>query len=150
MNKLSSLQEIKVSYSRKYDAESITDSHKASEYCREAFKMMGANLDLKEYAIILLLNRSNHLIGYHKLSEGGIDGTVVDLRLAFSVGLKCLANGIILCHCHPSRSLAPSNADLDLTKKFVEAGKLMDIKCLDHIILTSEKYFSFADEGLIL
>lgn len=106
-------------------------------------------MDLKEYFFILLLNRGNKVIGYHKLSEGGMSGTVADIRLAFATALKCAANAIILCHNHPSGTLDHSAQDRMLTDKFVEAGKLLELTVLDHVILTSEGFYSFADAGLI-
>lgn len=98
---------------------------------------------------ILLLSRANKCIGFAKISEGGITATVVDQRLIFQVALKTNAVGIILCHNHPSGNLRPSDADITLTRKIREGAKLLDIQVLDHVILTSEGYYSFADEGML-
>ena len=106
-------------------------------------------VELKEYFFVMYLNQGNEIIGYLKLSEGGIAGTVADTRLAFATGLKCLATGIILVHNHPSGNLKPSKTDCSLTKQFKEAGKLLDIQVLDHLILTQKDYYSFADDGLL-
>lgn len=149
MEQLTSLQEIKVDYARNYKGEAVCHSSHAAELCRQAFNQTHASIDLKEYAFIILLNRSNCPIGYYKLSEGGVSGCVVDPKIAFSVALSCLACGIILCHSHPSGSLKPSTADTELTRKFKASGELLDITLLDHIILTSESYCSYADEGLL-
>jgi len=83
------------------------------------------------------------------LSMGGITGTVADIRLLFSVALNSLATSVIMSHNHPSGNLNPSQQDKDLTRKVQDAGKLMDIQLLDHVIITRESYYSFADEGLI-
>ncbi|TLY45986.1 MAG: DNA repair protein [Gammaproteobacteria bacterium] len=107
------------------------------------------NLIIKEEAVVLFLNRGNRVLGGYKASSGGIDGTVVDNRLILGIALKCLASGLIVAHNHPSGELNPSRADKDLTQKLKEAAKLMDISLLDHLIITSETYFSFANEGLI-
>ena len=99
---------------------------------------------------ILLLNNSNQIKGVFQVSQGGITGTLVDVRLIFAVALKSLAVGMILTHNHPSGTLNPSEADKSITRKIKSAGEFLDIKVLDHIILTpSGKYFSFADEGIL-
>jgi DNA repair protein RadC len=98
---------------------------------------------------ILLLNRANRVIKKIQVSQGGVAGTVADPKIIFKLALDDLASGIILAHNHPSGNLAASQADLDLTKKLKEAGKLLDIQVLDHLIVAGQKYFSFADEGLM-
>ncbi|TAJ15069.1 JAB domain-containing protein [Marinilabiliaceae bacterium JC017] len=98
---------------------------------------------------ILLLNRSNKIISRLKLSQGGISGTVIDVRLIMKNAIENLATSIILCHNHPSGNLQPSEADLAITKKLKESGNILDIPVLDHIIVTDHGYYSFADEGLI-
>jgi DNA repair protein RadC len=106
-------------------------------------------IQLQEEFKILLLNRSNQVLGVYPLSKGGVAGTVVDPKLVFSVALKCNASGIILAHNHPSGNLMPSDSDKVLTKKLKCAGDFLDIKILDHLVLTQEAYFSFADEGVL-
>ena len=106
-------------------------------------------IELKEEFYILLLSRSNKVKGYYKVSEGGVSGTVVDPKIVFSVALKCTACGIILAHNHPSGNLAPSVQDSELTKKLIAGGKLLEISVLDHLILTTDGYYSFADEGVM-
>lgn len=103
--------------------------------------------ELQECFNILLLNNSNHIVGFYPHSRGGITGTLADIRLIFITALKCGAVGLILSHNHPSGTLKPSRSDLALTKKIKNAGKFLDIKVLDHIILTKEGYYSFADNG---
>ncbi|WP_207436061.1 JAB domain-containing protein [Sabulibacter ruber] len=106
-------------------------------------------LDFVEQFKVLLLNRANRVLGIYELSSGGIAGTVADPKLIFVAALKACASGIILCHNHPSGNLQPSAADLQLTRKVKEGGTLLDIAVLDHLILTAEGYYSFADEGLL-
>jgi len=98
---------------------------------------------------ILFLNRSNKVINRMKLSQGGISGTVTDVRIIMKKAIEYLASGIIVCHNHPSGNLNPSDSDSKITQKIKEAGILMDIQLLDHIIIADKDYFSFADNGLI-
>jgi DNA repair protein RadC len=106
--------------------------------------------DLKhEEFWIAYLNRANLLIKKKRLSQGGISGTVIDVRLILKIAIEHLASSIILCHNHPSGNLNHSEQDVQITKKIKEAAKLFDINLLDHIIVAGDKYFSFADEGLI-
>ena len=98
---------------------------------------------------ILYLNNSNKVIQELPLSKGGITGTLVDVRLAYKQALNLGATATILVHNHPSGNLNPSAADKQLTQKFKTAGESLDIKVLDHLIITENSYFSFADEGLL-
>jgi len=98
---------------------------------------------------VILLNRANRVIGIFNLSTGGTVGTVAEPKLVFASSILRNASSIILAHNHPSGNLKPSTADTELTKKMKEAGKLLDIPVLDHLIVTSEGYYSFADEGII-
>src|ERR1700676_1232255 len=106
-------------------------------------------IDLLEEFKVIFLNQANKVLGIYNLSSGGITGTVADPRLIFSAALKASACNIMLAHSHPSGNLKPSKADEDLTCKVKNAGMFLDIKVVDHIIVTREAYFSFADEGLI-
>ena len=144
------INELAITYSRKEISQnSIKNSAAVYNLIKEIYSNTQSEIELKEYFFMILLNRANKVIGYYKLSEGGISGTVVDLRLAFGTALKGLASGIIITHNHPSGNLSPSEEDKRLTKKFVEAGKLLDIAVLDHLIVTNNGYYSFADERLI-
>lgn len=96
---------------------------------------------------IIYLNQSNKILARESLSKGGVAGTVVDARLVFKRALEHTAVSVILCHNHPSGNIQPSEADIKLTKKLKEAGEMIDIKVLDHIIIAGEAYYSFADEG---
>lgn len=117
----------------------------------DAFEILKADLlDIPHEAFwIILLNRANRVIKKHQISQGGVAGTVADPKLIFKVAVEELASGIILAHNHPSGNLTASQADIDLTKKLKESGKLLDIQVLDHLIIAGKKYFSFADEGLL-
>jgi DNA repair protein RadC len=98
---------------------------------------------------ILFLNRSNKVITQMKLSQGGLSGTVTDVRMIMKKAVECLASGIIVCHNHPSGNLNPSESDSKITQKIKEAGNLMDIQLLDHLIISDKDYYSFADNGLL-
>jgi len=103
--------------------------------------------DTVEYFYVIFMNRSNHVLGFHQISKGGITGTIVDVHIIVAIALKTLSKGIICVHNHPSGNLTPSDADVSLTRKLKDACNLVDIKMLDHLIVTSETYLSMADEG---
>lgn len=103
----------------------------------------------REVFAVLFLNRANKITHFEIVSEGGITGTVADPRVILKKALVENAVSLILCHNHPSGSLKPSRADEDLTYKIAEAAKLLDIRVLDHIIVSEMGYYSFADEGLL-
>ena len=143
-----SLAEITIGYSRKLKSSErikITDSTDANNVLRNIFH----SLEHVEYFYIICLDRANQVLGFHQVSKGGLSGTVTDVRVIFQVAIKSNSSGIILAHNHPSGNLQPSDADLKLTKKIKEAGSLLDIKVLDHLILSEESYLSMADESLI-
>jgi DNA repair protein RadC len=98
---------------------------------------------------VLFLNNSNKVVAKSQISKGGLTATIVDIRLVFKRALELASVGIIVCHNHPSGKLQPSNADKQLTQKIKEAGSTLDIKLLDHLIITEKEYFSFADENLL-
>lgn len=106
-------------------------------------------IDFIEQFKILLLNRNNRVLGIVDISSGGVTGTVADPKIIFVAALKANACNIIISHNHPSGSLKPSKADEEMTQKIKYAGQLLDIRVWDHIIITSEGYYSFADEGLL-
>ncbi len=125
----------------------ITSSRDAHEVLKQVWN--DSLIELCEQFKVLFTNRANKVLGVFEVSTGGIAGTVADPKLIFVAALKAGATGIILSHNHPSGNLTPSHADIELTKKIKEGGRLLEIQLLDHLILTSESYFSFADEGLI-
>jgi len=118
---------------------------------RDAFELLKLQyLDLNhEEFWILLLNQANRVQSKQLISRGGRAGTVVDAKLVFESALRNKATAIILSHNHPSGNLKPSDQDRNLTKKLFEAGKLLDIRVLDHLIFSNNAYYSFSDEGLL-
>jgi DNA repair protein RadC len=147
-NQTTFLNELSINYNKKlFSNTTINNSRTAELVIKEMYHQTSSNIELKEYFFIILLNRANQVIGYHKLSEGGINSTVVDIRIAFATALKSLAVGIILVHNHPSGNLHPSEQDIKLTNTFLKAGEFLEIKLLDHIIICNEGCFSFADNN---
>ncbi|MTH15882.1 JAB domain-containing protein [Flavobacterium sp. LC2016-01] len=121
---------------------------------RDAYRILmdswdPGKIEFLEQFKVLLLNQSNRVLGIYEVSSGGISGTVVDMRLLFAAALKAAAVGIIITHNHPSGKTVPSETDRNITRKIREAGKLMDIPLLDHLIVTPETYYSFAEEGAL-
>lgn len=106
-------------------------------------------LEFVEEFKVLLLNRANKVLGIVPISKGGVAGTVADPKLIFVAALKANASSLILAHNHPSGNEKPSQADIQLTQKIKEGGKFLDLPVLDHLIITSEGYYSFADEGVL-
>ncbi len=98
---------------------------------------------------VLYLNQANKIMNSECVSSGGIAGTVADIRILFKKAIENLACSIIVAHNHPSGNLNPSQADIQLTKKLTEAGKILDIPVLDHLIIAEKNYYSFADEGMM-
>ncbi len=125
----------------------IKSSADAAEIFRNVFNKDTFNWS--EEMLLLCVNNSNKVIGYYKLSSGGMTGTLVDVRMVFMLALKTLATGIIIAHNHPSGTLKASESDRHITRKLKQGGEMLDIKLLDHIILTQESYLSFADEGIL-
>lgn len=106
-------------------------------------------IDFVEQFKVMLLNRSNRVLGICTLTSGSVSGTIVDPKLVFAVALAANATEIILAHNHPSGNLQPSEADHDITKKLKIAGEFLDLKVTDHLIVTTEGYYSFAHEGVL-
>ncbi len=106
-------------------------------------------LEFVEEFKVILLNRAHKVLGICTLTSGGVSGTIADPKLAFVAALKANASYIMIAHSHPSGNLKPSKADGELTLKIKEAGKLLDLFLLDHLIITNEGYYSFADEGVL-
>jgi DNA repair protein RadC len=143
------LAEIKLSYRPKKSHHPIIKSS-ADVYFHLLRFFPEDTIALQEKFVAGYVNRANRLIGVCNISIGGITGTIADPKLIMAVALKSGATGIILAHNHPSGNLQPSIQDKEITRKIVEACKLLDIVLLDHLILVpQEAYFSFADEGLL-
>lgn len=145
------VNEIKVSYQEKIKAEKWHTIKSSKDAARLIFDNWDENtIELHECFKLLLLNNSNKVKGIYQISQGGLTGTLVDLRILFAVVLKSLSVGIILAHNHPSGKLVPSKQDVSLTKKIKTAASYFDIKVLDHLIITSNgNYYSFADDGIL-
>jgi len=107
------------------------------------------DLNLYESSLLLLLNNGNNVLGLVKIGMGGVDCCPMDIYKILQIALKCNATGIILAHNHPGGTLRPSPADITLTEKIFLGAKMINIRLLDHLILTEDSYFSFADEGLL-
>ena len=134
----------------KYKASGVvTTQIKGSNDSYQLLKQMydEDTLEYCESSIVIYLNQANRSIGWQKLSQGGISGTVVDVRMILVTALNCGATGIIVSHNHPSGALKASEQDDTLTKKLNEACKIMDLRLLDHVIVTSKGYYSYVDEG---
>ena len=149
------LSEFKVSYRRRTGRASgrtkvktpIISSQSAADYLRTVWNH--DTLELLEEFYVICLDSSNSPMGWIRVSSGGLDATSVDPRLIFAVALKAAATGIIVAHNHPSGGLTPSEEDKRVTKRLKEGANLLAIRFLDHIILTGDSAFSFADNGLL-
>ena len=104
-------------------------------------------IGLVEQFKILLLNQANRVLGIYEISTGGMTGTIADPKLVFIAALQAAAVNLVLAHNHPSGNLKPSRADIELTRKIKEGGRLLEINVLDHLIISTEAYYSMADEG---
>lgn len=129
-----------------FPKQKLTSSAQSSEFIRQFYS---DDIEIYESFFILMLNRANETIGYAKLSQGGICGTIVDVKILAKYVVDSLASGIIIAHNHPSGNLQPSQADIQITNKIKDIVKLLDSVLLDHIILTKESYYSLSDEGKI-
>jgi DNA repair protein RadC len=124
--------------------EKITTSKDAYD----ALKGNMSDLPYEEFWLIIL-NRANAIVKKELISRGGVAGTVVDTKIIFKAAVEYYASSIIICHNHPSGNLKPSEADIRITKNIKEAGKIMEIPLIDHLILSENGYYSFADEGML-
>jgi DNA repair protein RadC len=142
--------EVEVSYKSNYN---ITERPKINS-SQDAYRILMQHwqlgkIELLEEFKVILLNTSNRVLGIVDISVGGVQGTLADPKIIFSVALKTNSSKIILAHNHPSGNLNPSDADKRLTEKLKEGGKLLDIEVYDHLIITKHSYYSFADNCLI-
>jgi DNA repair protein RadC len=125
---------------------------KSIQSSKDAFEIIKMHFNNESYEqfVMIMLNQSNKIIKTVVISEGGVSGTVVDPKKVFKIAIESNATGIILGHNHPSGSVLPSQQDEKLTEKLVNAGSMLDIKVLDHLIVGDEKYYSFTDEGKLV
>ena len=145
------VSEVKLSYKSKVKASErpkVLNSKASFDILLKSFDH--DTIELRETMKMLLLNRANKVLGVMDVSNGGTAGTVIDVKLIMQCALLSNASSIILCHNHPSGNLTPSTEDNNMTRKIKNACDIMSINLLDHIIITSEeKYYSYADEGMI-
>lgn len=144
------IAEVRLIYSNKVsaaDRPTIRSSEDAMRLFRESWDK--ETIELYEECKLMLLNRANKVLGIAQISQGGISGTVTDVRIILQYALKANASAIVLCHNHPSGNLQPSDADLKITSKLKEAAMIHEINLLDHLIITAGNYYSMADMGSI-
>jgi len=122
----------------------ITTSKAAEEFIRQFYS---DDIGIYESFFMLLVNRANSTVGFVKISQGGVAGTYVDIKIIAKYIAETMCHGVILAHNHPSGNLAPSQQDKDITKKIKNMAVFFDCQVLDHIILSEEDYYSFADNG---
>ncbi|MCF6359021.1 MAG: DNA repair protein RadC, partial [Draconibacterium sp.] len=127
-----------------FDKNKITGSKDAADF----FQPLLGDLNHEEFWI-MLLDRGNKILDTFMVSQGGVSGTVIDVRLILKIAIEKLASSLILCHNHPSGTMQASDADLKITQKIKDAAKIMDISVIDHIIIGQNKYLSLADEGML-
>ena len=142
------IAEVQISYSshvKAKDRMKVTGSKDTAD----AFRIFWPAYEHIEFSYLLMLNRQNQILGYHQLSKGGMTGAVIDVRVIFQVALKACATSLILAHNHPSGNLETSDADRKISRQIKEAGKILDIPLLDHLIMTTDSFLSMADEGLL-
>lgn len=142
--------EMKISFNKskgKIFVGKITSSSDVAKFIRGLYQ--NDDIILQEHVLVLYLNQSNKIIGYYRHTVGGITSSIVDIRLILGVALQTGAVGIIVAHNHPSGSLSASEPDKYITRKLKEAGKLLEVQLMDHLIVTKDGYWSFADEGLL-
>ena len=124
----------------------VTSSFEAYDFIKKVYK---GSIEVFESFYAVFLNNSNEITSFSKVSQGGITSTVIDVRLLSCLALKSLSVGVILVHNHPSGKLSPSTSDIQVTKKVKNTLSMFDVKVLDHLIVSSEGYFSFADKGVL-
>ena len=147
---LNTVSEVELVYKSKVKPSERPQIKTSKESYQLLLKSWDSNrIEFIEQFKVILMNRANRVLGIYELSTGGVSGTVADIKLVFMAALKANACSLIVSHNHPSGNLKPSMADEELTKKMKAAGSVLEIKVLDHVIVTTEGYFSFADEGMI-
>lgn len=128
----------------------LKSSSEVADYLKELYQSNGDDINVVEHVYVLSLNNANNVTGFMKLGSGTIASSVVDFRVLFKFVIDSLSVSFIVSHNHPSGSLIPSNADIELTKKLKEASRVLDLKLLDHIILSYDGHYSFANESSLL
>lgn len=150
VNNLTRVSEVTIAYRPKFKA-SLRPQVTTAEHAYQILinQWDKDTIELLEEFKVMLLNRHNKVLGVATISIGGLDKTVVDPKVVFAIALKAKASSIILCHNHPSGNINASLVDTQVTTKLKQGGQLLDINIVDHLILTSDGYYSYADEGLM-
>jgi len=142
--------EVQVSYKPDFKASErpkITSSKQAYDLFIQHWDV--GKIEFLEQSKMILLNRENRVLGIIDISTGGVSGTILDPKIIFSIALKANTSSIIISHNHPSGNLKPSHADIRLTNQLKEGGKLLEIVVWDHLIISNDSYYSFADDGMM-
>ena len=142
------IAEVQISYSSHVKAKDRTKICGSAD-AASAFRSIWPSYDHIEFCYMLMMNRQNQILGYHQISKGGMTGAVIDVRVVFQVALKACSTSLILAHNHPSGNLQASDADRKITRQIKDAGLILDIPLLDHIILTTDSFLSMADDGIL-
>lgn len=144
------VSEVELVYKSKVKASDRPQLNRGSEVGKFLKQNWDLNrIELQEQFKVILMNRNHRVLGLYEASSGGMFGTVADPKLIFIAALKINACNLIIAHNHPSGNLTPSEADKKLTQRIKYGADLLDMRLLDHIIITTEGYYSFADEGLL-
>lgn len=142
--------EVQVSYNPKFKAQDRPKINSSKQAYNILINQWDKNkIELLEQFKMILLNSNNRVLGIAEISQGGVSATVVDPKIIFGIALKANASSIIIAHNHPSGNLYPSSQDTKVTEKLVQCGKILEISVEDHIILSNDNYYSFADNCLI-
>ena len=141
------VNEVKVHYSKKIVGK-VSNSQTAVDYCKSIPEFQN-RMEYQEVFAAIYIDYGNNILCHQIIGIGAIAGAIADIRIIVSTALKTLSTYIILCHNHPSGNLKPSDADIKLTNKIKEAAQLFEIQVIDHIILTKESYYSFADNCIL-
>lgn len=145
-SELLNVAEVEITYNPKFkvsERPQVNSSKQAYQILIQQWDK--GKIELIEEFKVLLFNRRNRVLGLVHISSGGFSGTIADPKVIFSAALKACASGVILCHCHPSGELDPSREDIALTNKLSNGGALLDLKILDHLIISKDAFYSFSD-----
>lgn len=143
------ISEIKITYNPNFTPSERPKVDSSSSAYDIILNQWDNDIQYRESFAVLLMNRANKCLGISFISKGGLSGTIADPKMIFQAALKSNASSIILAHNHPSGNLKPSDNDIRLTKTIKKAGEVLELPVLDHIILSHQSYYSFADEGLM-
>lgn len=150
VNELNKVCEVEVSYRPKFKAQDRPKINTSNDVYRIFIEVWNKDkIQLQEEFKVMLLNRNNRVLGIADISKGGVSGTFVDPKIVFAIALKGNACSIVLAHNHPSGNLRMSDADIRLTNQLKQAGVILDLPVHDHLIITEDGYYSFADEGMM-